>query len=250
MGMNTGCGNMYGFVDCTWNTVKGKCPHDCFYCYMKRFPLKEARFDEKEMKTDLKKDNVVFVGSSNDLFYQKYPEFWIKNTLNHCSLFDNIYLFQSKSPSRMLNYKFPKKSILCTTIESNRDYPNLSFVETINNRIKAISVAKDKIHCKSMITIEPILDFDINHLLRLVTFANPDYINIGACTFKKSGLVENILDYNKCKWVLNGDIYESECGGVIAFDLCCQYSESDIKNNHYCIHCGKPIKPEPIKESE
>lgn len=41
--MNKQRGNMYSWVSHTWNPVKGKCPHDCNYCYMKRFPQKEMR---------------------------------------------------------------------------------------------------------------------------------------------------------------------------------------------------------------
>ena len=40
---------MYPWVTHTWNVIKGKCPHDCSYCYMKRFPQGELRFDEKEL---------------------------------------------------------------------------------------------------------------------------------------------------------------------------------------------------------
>ena len=42
--------NMYPWVTHTWNVIKGKCPHDCSYCYMKRFPQPELHFDEKELK--------------------------------------------------------------------------------------------------------------------------------------------------------------------------------------------------------
>ena len=42
-------GNMYPWVTHTWNVIKGKCPHDCSYCYMKRFPQNELRLDEKEI---------------------------------------------------------------------------------------------------------------------------------------------------------------------------------------------------------
>ena len=45
--LNKQKGNMYGFVTHTWNVIKGKCPHDCEYCYMKIFPLGELHFDEK-----------------------------------------------------------------------------------------------------------------------------------------------------------------------------------------------------------
>ena len=52
---------MYEWVTHTWNAIKGICPHDCAYCYMKRFPLKEPRLDEKEMLTDLGHDNFIFI---------------------------------------------------------------------------------------------------------------------------------------------------------------------------------------------
>ncbi|HEA67556.1 MAG TPA: hypothetical protein ENI07_12145, partial [Desulfobacterales bacterium] len=63
---------MYGFVTHTLNTVKGKCPHDCSYCYMKRWgPQPELHFDESELKTDLYKygeNQFIFVGSSCDMW--------------------------------------------------------------------------------------------------------------------------------------------------------------------------------------
>jgi hypothetical protein len=74
MGLNTSKGNMYDFVTHTWNTVKGECYHDCSYCYMKRWgKLKPARFDQKELKTDLGSNNFIFVGSSCDMsgFYRR-----------------------------------------------------------------------------------------------------------------------------------------------------------------------------------
>ena len=63
--LNTQKGNMYSFVTHTWNPVKGKCPHDCAYCYMKRFGKQsELHFDESELKTDLGFDNFI---------YREYP---------------------------------------------------------------------------------------------------------------------------------------------------------------------------------
>ena len=50
MPLNKQSGNMYSWVTHTWNVVKGKCPHGCIYCYMKRFPQRPLRFDEKELK--------------------------------------------------------------------------------------------------------------------------------------------------------------------------------------------------------
>ena len=49
MGLNKQTGNMYPFVTHTWNPIRGKCPHDCLYCYMKVYPQPELHFAEKEI---------------------------------------------------------------------------------------------------------------------------------------------------------------------------------------------------------
>ena len=48
------------------------CLLKCSYCYMKRWgKLNPVRFDEKELKTDLGKNNFIFVGSE-DLMKQEW----------------------------------------------------------------------------------------------------------------------------------------------------------------------------------
>ena len=100
--LNQQKGNMYGFVSHTWNAVKGKCSHDCEYCYMKRFGhLKAVRLENKEFNDDLGQDNFIFVGSSTDMFAKDVPSEWISRTLSHLRLFDNGYLLQSKNPRQI-----------------------------------------------------------------------------------------------------------------------------------------------------
>ena len=135
---------MYGFVTHTWNTIKGKCPHDCEYCYMKRFPQKPVRFDEIELNTDLGEGNFIFVGSSCDMWAEGIFGNWIFVTLKHCNKFKNKYLFQSKNPDRFDAWFgiLPKDSILATTIESNMaDCYNAA---PVWDRIKYIRIAKEK----------------------------------------------------------------------------------------------------------
>jgi len=38
-------GNMYEFVTHMWGPIKGKCKHNCSYCYMKKYPLADAHID-------------------------------------------------------------------------------------------------------------------------------------------------------------------------------------------------------------
>ena len=178
MGLNKVTGNMYSFCTHTWNVIKGKCEFDCTYCYMKRFPQKEIRFDEKEFKTDLGKDNFIFVGSSCDMFAPSIPDEWIEKILVYCANFKNKYLFQSKDPCRFYELTFPKDTILGTTIESNRDH-NITKAPEILRRIEGMELLAGYGY-RTMVTIEPILDFDIDELIRLLKICEPDWVNIGA----------------------------------------------------------------------
>jgi DNA repair photolyase len=173
-------GNMYTFVTHTWNAIKGKCPHDCWYCYMKRFNLGEMRLDRKEFKTDLGKGNFIFVGSSCDMWAKKVPSGWISEILEYCSGIDNKYLFQSKNPGRFFEFiaEMPKNTILGTTIETNRYYEHMGDAPYPRERVEAMSLLRYIFD--TMVTIEPILDFSAPHLAKLVIDCKPEWVNIGA----------------------------------------------------------------------
>ena len=178
MAMNISKGNMYGFVSHTWNTIKGSCFHDCSYCYVKRWGnLNPVRFDEKELRTKLGQGNFIFVGSSNDMFAAEMSSEWIQRTINHCMKFDNQYLFQTKNPGRLIEFELPQNSVICTTIESNRFYPEImSNSPRASERVEAMS----RIELPKYVTIEPILDFDIDELVEMVKSCKPIQVNIGA----------------------------------------------------------------------
>jgi len=183
MGLNKSQGNMYDFVTHTWNTIKGSCYHDCSYCYMKRWGnQKPVRFDSKELKTDLGSGNIIFVGSSCDMFASDIPEEWILKTLKHCENFDCKYLFQTKNPERFMDYidaaVISDKSVLCTTIESNRWYPHIM---CNSPRPEQRARWMSEIDCiDKYVTIEPILDFGVNEMVDLIQKCNPVQVNIGA----------------------------------------------------------------------
>ena len=107
MPLNKSTGNMYDFITHTWNTIKGECPHGCSYCYMKRWGKQPPlHFDEKELKTDLGKNNFIFVGSSCDMFVKHIPYEWKIDTLNHCLEFPkNKYFLQTKNPGKLLFFR-------------------------------------------------------------------------------------------------------------------------------------------------
>jgi len=171
--------NMYSWINATWNTIKGECPHGCSYCYCKRWgKQKPVRFDKKELNTDLGSGNFIFVGSSCDMFADEIPEKWILDTLGHCrSFFKNKYLFQSKNPTRFIDfYKYYPQSVFCTTIETNRWYKEMGDAPTPTDRMLGImSTLNDR-----YITIEPIMDFDLQEMVEIIRLCRPKQVNIGA----------------------------------------------------------------------
>jgi len=198
MGINKSNGNMYDFVTHTWNAIKGACYHDCSYCYMKRWGKQNpVRLDQKELKTDLGNNNFIFVGSSCDMWSEDIPDEWISLTLEHCVRFDNRYLFQSKNPGRMNTYlrlatlREQIDCVVCTTIETNRVYPKI-----MNNsplpKTRAGFMQLDSI-MPHYVTIEPILDFDIDPMVDLIKRCNPEQVNIGADS-GNNGLPEPPID--------------------------------------------------------
>lgn len=135
--MNKQNGNMYEFVTHTSNLIKGLCPHECGYCYMKsifrRYHSDETlRLDEKEFKVNYGKDKFIFLGTSTDMFADAVPTEWIIRVYDKCLQYpENRYLFQSKNPGRFLEpqliahplMQLKDRIYFATTIESNWDYP-------------------------------------------------------------------------------------------------------------------------------
>lgn len=187
MAMNKQSGEMYDWVSYTWSTIQGRCHHNCAYCYCIGKPFFEGklRFVEKNLKDNLGKNNTIFVGSSNDLFSSQVPAEWIIKTLEHCKRFDNTYLFQTKNPARFLDFyeHFPQKTIFCITLETNRWYGQvMSNAPHPDERAAffselGIGVCTTKEKC---VTIEPIMDFDLDAFVTMIKVIRPTKVFIGA----------------------------------------------------------------------
>ena len=183
MGLNKARGNMYNWCTHTFNVIKGECPHQCSYCYCKRWGKQSPlHFDEKELKTDLGSGNFIFVGSSCDMWADDISLSWIAPILGRCFDFpNNRYLFQSKNPARFGVHPFPKDTIIGTTIETNRDYhTNVPFpLSKAPQTIKRVEAMIRHTEPK-MVSIEPILDFDLPEMTNFIKWINPKFVSIGA----------------------------------------------------------------------
>ena len=153
---------------------------------MKRFPQKDLRIVNSELKTDLGENNFIFVGSSTDMFARNVHHEWIYRVLARCRQFKNKYLFQTKNPDIFIHFTdyFPKDTVLCTTIETNRGRYftspyNLSAAPTVQTR--AMAMGCDYLNgFKKSVTIEPIMDFDLDEFVQMIEYVNPSGVSIGA----------------------------------------------------------------------
>lgn len=180
MEMNKQKGNMYGFVTHTWNPIKGVCPHQCSYCYMRRFwpRMGEPDLELSEFRTNLGTGNFIFIGSSIDLWAESIPFKWQEAVLDYLKEYpENKYLFQTKNPKGFENHKFTDNQILCITLESN-----ISYIRKCPAPFIRVNDFAKIDHPHKMITIEPVLDFDPTIMLSMIDEIKPEQINIGANT--------------------------------------------------------------------
>ena len=192
--MNKQTGNMYDFVTHTSNPIKGLCPHECSYCYMnsiyQRYKSNKAlRLDDKEFSVSYGKGNFIFIGSSTDMFAKDIRTDWIKKVYDKCLQYEeNSYLFQSKNPSRFLEPELVEHPLMqvkdrvyfATTLETNREY-SISKAECMEDRVKSMEKLTE-LGYSVMITMEPIMDFDIDVVLDMLRRVRPFQVNIGCNT--------------------------------------------------------------------
>lgn len=191
MPLNKPSGNMYPRAY-TWNPLAGECPHECGYCYVQNDiapMLKRCGNDkyygelclvEKEFKVPLVVPDgfVIFVQSCGDLFANLVPDAFILKVLNRIREFpQTTFLLQTKNPERFFDFEIPENCILGTTIESNRPY---SLTKAPDPELRWLAMKKMPTTRKVMVSIEPVMDFDLNKMLIWFGILRPSFVSIGA----------------------------------------------------------------------
>lgn len=199
MNLNPAKGNMYEFITHTWNPIKGKCYHDCSYCYMKMINpnAQPIRLVEAELQGSFLPNLFIFIGSSTDMFAPNVPDEWIIKILDFCdektrhqqSQERTRFLIQTKNPKRILNFinhplfdEERKQAVVCTTLETNRYYQDfMGKAPFPQQRVEAMKEIS-KAGIETYVTIEPIMDFDLTEFVSLTKQCNPVQVNIGKNT--------------------------------------------------------------------
>lgn len=187
MSMKKSAGNMYPWVTHTHCHLGGECPHKCAYCYVKSFPFRPEKYRgplrliEKELAVDYGTGKTIFIENCNDMFSRDVPGDWIWAILQHCRKFpDNIYVFQSKNPRKMAYHAkdLPPSGLFGTTIESCWAYPQISDAPMPLSRQRGMRMLPPSF--RKFVTIEPILDFNVDILSMWIDQIRPEFVNIGA----------------------------------------------------------------------
>ena len=190
---NVKASRIFSVVTKTWNPVTG-CLHYCRYCWARRLALTKLKntkkyrngFSPQIHENEFRKrfnGDFVFVSDMGDLFGDWVPEEWILKVIEHIKKFpDTDFLFLTKNPKRyheFIDY-FPENAILGATIETNRDdlyrEHNISRAPLPSERYKAMKALDWP---KKFVSIEPILDFDLNEFATWIREIRPIMVYVG-----------------------------------------------------------------------
>lgn len=197
MSLKKSAGNMYEWVTGTWNPLAGECPHRCIYCSTKSLRWLAIRekysgalhLNEKAMSKNLGRGNTWFVCAQNDLFAMEVLDTFVGKILEYCRGFrQNTYVFQTKNPANYLQWLslMPPNYIIGCTIETNRNIPKISKAPRPAERARAMNCLTGQ---RRFLTLEPIMDFDVDILADWIRRIRPEFVNVGADSHK-SGLLE------------------------------------------------------------
>ena len=176
----------------TWNPFKG-CRFDCTYC-KPTFKAQAKRqkhncaqcYDylphyHEERLTRIPARESIFVCGNADISFCE-PAFTrriIDQIKQHSERRPGkTFYFQSKRPSYLAQFlsEFPKNVILLTTLETNRDGPAVSKAPVPSERYRQF---KSLDYPRKVVTIEPIMDFDVDIFTGWIQDLHVEYVWLG-----------------------------------------------------------------------
>ena len=187
---------MFSFITRTWNPLGGECKHNCYNegCWAQNFSKQRKmvkytgipRLVQSEMHPKFKDEefdfDFVFVCDMLDLFGAWVPTELIAEIIKITNKFNHTkFLFLTKNPWRYHEVEmtlcqrdlfFHGDCYFGATIESNRDY-KLSLAPPPAERLEGIQAASYSHGLRAFISVEPIMDFDLDDFSRKIIEIEP-----------------------------------------------------------------------------
>lgn len=213
-------GKMFNIVTSTWNPVTG-CFYNCNYCWARQLAITKLSnskrysegfkpmINETEFRSKFVKGDIIFVSDMGDLFGKFVPSDWIRRVLDHTSKFPEAdFLFMTKNPERYQEFLhcMPENSILGATIETNVD--EILQVDKLSNAplpSERYNAMKTLDWGKKIISIEPIVDFEVQTFTKWIEDIYPFLVYVGYDNYnchlrepplnKTIQLIERISEY-------------------------------------------------------
>ena len=206
-------GNMYELSIEQWNPFVG-CKFDCIYCeasFKRQAKRQKQRCIDcynytphthpNRLNTNLpktSKDEFVFTCASGDVSFCSVS--FLKKIIKRIEDNPNkTFLIQSKNPKTFKRTIFPDNVILGITLETNRDklYSKIGKAPKPSQRFKDFLKIY---HPRKMITIEPILDFDLDVMIKWMKKIKPVVVWMGYDSKKGCDLPEpKLKKFNSLK---------------------------------------------------
>jgi DNA repair photolyase len=185
---------MFSIVTGTWNPISG-CLFNCNYCWARDLALTKLknskrysegfrpRLNETEFKAKFSNGELIFVSDMGDMFADFVSFEWIKQVFDHVRKFPEAdFLFMTKNPNRYLELfpYIPENTILGVTIETTNDEimqtDKVSNAPLPSQRYLAMKALDWK---RKIVSIEPIIDFDLDLFTNWIEEINPFLVYVG-----------------------------------------------------------------------
>ena len=177
----------------TWNPFVG-CNYDCVYCkpsfqnnYYFKLQHKNCGLytpHEHPERLSLKKipnERIIFVCGDSDIAFAN-PEYMKKvfEVMKQDTKEDRVWFLQSKNPECFKQYlkELPKNTILLTTLETNRDYQYYKVSKAPQPSMR-YDAFKNLDWSKKIVTVEPIMSFNLEQFANWIMNINPLAVFIG-----------------------------------------------------------------------
>ncbi|MBA7630819.1 hypothetical protein ES703_38344 [subsurface metagenome] len=183
---------MFRSISDTWNVFVG-CRHDCTYCNARKAALTRfrhipryrdgftPRLIESELRRRFKPGLFIFVAYMGDIAFATREEF-LRILAKIREFPETNFLIQTKNPVQIFDWwhdwsiRLPDNVVFGTTIESNRNY-NLTKAPPPVDRFRYLTGYP---HPRKFLSIEPIMEFDLDTLVSWVRMLQPDIVEVGA----------------------------------------------------------------------